>query len=562
MSANDFHNANTLFQAFMNETMDPADPYVHLKKSLELANIAFPSTQESAQGISKKSISHMKQKAELLSAALGGKFKRSECLNLVANLCFFSSWKTYLNFAESFPLLPDQQRKTAGDSVKLVASLWSITENRENDFFNKFIVASAMVLSMKTESGIHESVLAAKKVFSDSKAKSTGDYIDQKEILEIVHNLHQDPGKYYLMYCLSQKQSRNGVPLKWGNLENVDVGRFLLKTIFLDTGKNIVEMPVVEAIAATIMADIHSYAEANLPLFIKVMFSPDRLANEKNRLINGLARDKTREEVHNVILKIFHGRLTESVNGCITSQVGASGFIDESIFSQYREDRAPSGLIPDSYKKLGNRHSLKLFKTVSFGSDSYPGVSLQQITALAFDPNGLVSGCIVVNLINNPSGTLKTLGLFCDEIENVACIEAAVSLGLTVGFKSKVKISQPAFVTYWEVSRDYQGIGIGSELMNHVFSFNYKNARDIDYVLAKVEPLEYAIPPLDGVDQSIIPNYYAAKSRAVDIWNKVTKNGSSFGNRSVTFHSVGYQKNCHGHPNLLMAAMTLFEFGS
>jgi hypothetical protein len=562
MSANDFHNGNTLFQAFMNETMDAADPYVHLKKSLELANIAFPSSQESAQGIAKKSISHMKQKAELLSVALGGKFKRSECLNLVANLCFFSSWKTYLNFAENFPLLPDQQRKTAGDSVKLIASLWNITENRENEFFKKFIVASAMVLSMKTESGIHESVIAAKKVFSDSKAKSTGDYIEQKEILEIVRNLHQDPGKYYLMYCLSQKQSRNGVPLKWGNLENMDVGRFLLKTIFLDTGKNIVEMPVVEAIATTIMANIHSYAEASLPLFIKGMFSPDRLTSEKHRLINGLARDKTREEVHNVILKIFHGRLTESVNSCITSQVGSSGFIDERIFSQYREDRAPSGLMPDSYKKLGNGHSLKLFKTGSFGSDSYPGVSLQQITGLAFDPNGLVSGCLVVNLITNPSGALKTLGLFCDEIENVACIEAAVSLGVTVGFKSKIKISQPAFVTYWEVSREHQGIGIGSELMNHVFSFNYKNARDIDYVLAKVEPLEYDIPPLDGVDQSIIPNYYAAKSRTVDIWNKVTKNGSSFGYKSVPFHSVGYQSNCHGHPNLLMTAMTLFEFGS
>lgn len=562
MSANDFHNGNTLFQAFMSETKDSADPYVHLKKSLKLANIEFPATQESAQGMAKKSISHMKQKAELLSKALDGKFRRSECLNLAANMCFFSSWKAFLSFAENFHLLPDGQRNTSGDSVKLVASLWSITENRENDFFNKFIVASAMVLAMKTGDGIKESVLAAKKVFSDSKAKSTGDYIDQNEILEIIHNLHREPGKYYLMYCLSQKPSRNGVPVKWGNLENVDVGKFLLKTIFLDTGKNIVDMPVVEAIAATIMGSIHSYAEASLPFFINAMFSPDRLASEKHRLISGLARDKTREEVYKVILKVFSGRLTDSVNGYITRHVGSSGFIDEDMFSQYRDGKTPSGLMPGSEKHLGNGHFLKLFNTVNFDSNSYPGVNLQEITALAFDPSGLVSGCLVINLIHNPSGTLKTLGLFCDEIENVACIEGAVSLGMTDGFKSKFKIFHPAFLTYWEVSRDYQGLGIGSALMNHVFSFDYKNASDIDYVLAKVEPLEYPIPPLDGHDQSLIPNYYSAKSRISVIWDKVTNNGRSFGNKSVPFHSVGYQKNCHGHPNLLMTAMSLFEYGS
>lgn len=63
--------------------------------------------------------------------------------------------------------------------------------------------------------------------------------------------------------------NQEGIAVKWGNLENVDVGFFLQKTIFFDTGNRIVEMPVVEAIAASIMAAIHSYAEANLPLFVK-----------------------------------------------------------------------------------------------------------------------------------------------------------------------------------------------------------------------------------------------------------------------------------------------------
>ena len=561
-AADDFHNGNTLFQAFMNETRDPADPGAHLKNSLKLANIAFPSTQESAQGVAKKSISHMKLKAELLSKALGEKLKRTECLNLAANMCFFSSWKAYLSFTESFPLLSDGQRKSSGDTVKLIASLWNITGNRENDFFNKFIVASAMILSMKTGFGIQESAVAAKKVFSDSKAKSTGDYIYENEVLEIIHNLHQEPGRYYLMYCLSQTPSRRGVAVKWGNLENVDVGFFLQKTIFLDTGKRTVETPVVEAIATTIMANIHSYAEANLPFFVNGMFSPTLIASEQSRLINGLARDKTREEVYKVIIKLFAGRLTDSVNGYVTRHVCASGFIDDSFFSQYREGRPPSGLIPGSERKLENGHVVKLFKTASFNSNSYSGVSFQQITALAFDSSGLVSGCLVVSHIINPSGALKTLGLFCDEVENVACIEAAVSLGVAEGFKSKVKISHPAFITHWEVSRDYQGLGIGSALLNHAFGFNPDDARPIDYVLAKVEPLEYPIPPLDDCEQSLIPNYYSAKSRVLGIWNKITSNGSSFGNRDIPFHSVGYQSNCHGHPNLLITAMTLFEFGS
>ncbi|WP_338923762.1 hypothetical protein V0M98_36760 (plasmid) [Pseudomonas silesiensis] len=561
-AADDFHNGNTLFQAFMNETRDPADPGAHLKNSLELANIGFPSTQESAKGVAKKSISHMKQKAELLSKALGEKFKRTECLNLAANMCFFSSWKAYLSFTESFHLLSEGQRKSSGDTVKLIASLWNITENRENDFFNKFIVASAMILSIKTGTKIQESAVAAKKVFTDSKAKSTGDYIDEREILEIIHNLHQEPGKYYLMTCLSHAPTRKGIAVKWGNLENVDVGFFLQKTIFFDTGNRIVEMPVVEAIAASIMAAIHSYAEANLPLFVKVMFSPDLISSEKNRLIDGLARDKTREEVYKVILKLFQGRLTDSVNGYITRQVGTSGFIDGSFFSQYREDKPPAGLIPGSERKLENGHLVKLYKTANFKSNSYSGVSLHQITALAFDTSGFVSGYLVVNHIINPSCTLKTLGLFCDEIENAACIEAAVSLGMTGGFKSKVTISHPAIITHWEVSRDYQSMGIGKSLINHAFDFNPVDAHHIDYVLAKVEPLEYPIPPIDDTEQTLIPNYYSSKSRVLSIWNKVTNNGSVFGNRSVPFHSVGYQKNCHGHPNLLMTAMTLFEFGS
>lgn len=72
------------------------------------------------------------------------------------------------------------------------------------------------------------------------------------------------------------------------------------------------------------------------------MFSPDLISSEKNRLIDGLARDKTREEVYKVILKLFQGRLTDSVNGYITRQVGTSGFIDGSFFSQYREDKPPA----------------------------------------------------------------------------------------------------------------------------------------------------------------------------------------------------------------------------
>lgn len=562
MSANDFQNGNTLFQAFMTETEDSDNPYVQLNKSLELANIAFPATEESARGVAKKSISHMKQKAELLSKAFGGKFKRTECLNFVANMCFFSSWKTYLSFVENFPSLSERQRKTSGDSVKLVASLWNITENRQNEFFNKFIVASAMILSMKTSCKMQESIITTKKVFSDSKAKTSGNYIDQNEIMEIIYNLHRDPGKYYLMYCLSQIPSRNGVAVKWGDLENIDVGKFLLKRVFLDTGKGIVDTPVVEAIAAAIMAAIHSYAEANIHFFVKAMFPLDKLNGEKSRLINGLAREKTREEVHKVILKLFSGRLTDSVNSYVTRHVGTNGFIDETLFSKYRNNKQPLGLIEGSEIKLANDHVLRIYNTYSFDSNSYPGVSLQEVTTLAFDPNGLVSGSLVINLINNPSGSLKTLGLFCDEIENVACIEAALSLGMTEGFKSKLKISHPAFITYWEVSRDYQGLGIGSALMSHAFSFNYKSTRSNDYVLAKVEPLEYPIPPLEGHEQSLIPNYYSAKTRVSNIWDRVIKGGRIFGNKAIPFHRVGYQKNCHGHPNLLLTAMSLFEYGT
>lgn len=562
MSANDFHNGNTLFQSFMNETKDLGNPYVQIKKSLDLANIEFPTTQESALGVAKKSLSHLKQKAELLSKALGGKYKRTECLNLVSNMCFFSSWKVYLSFSESFPSLSTEQRKSSGDSVKLVSTLWNITENRQNEFFSKFIVASAMILSMKTSLGIEEALLVTKKVFTDSKAKSKGDFIDANEVFEIIHNLHREPGKYYLMYCLSQVPSRNGVAVRWGNLENIDVGKFLRKTIFLDTGKTIVNMHVVEAIATTIMASIHSYAEASLAFFISGMFAHEGLANEKTRLINALARDQTRIEVHKVISRLFSGKLTLSVNEYVTRQVGGSGFIDETIFSMHTETNPPKGLIKGSETKLSNGHSIKLFKTADFVSESYQGVGLQGITSLSFDQNGLVSGCLVTSLITNPSGGLKTLGLFCDEIENVSCIEAVVSLGVEKGFRSNLKIARPAFINYLEVSRDYQSIGIGSALVKHAFEFAHRNSFYIDYVFAKVEPLEYSIPPLDDSDQGLIPNYYEAKSRTLDTWGRIVKSVPVLKDGIVPIHSVGYQKNCHGHPNLLMTAMSLFELGS
>jgi len=560
-AADDFRNGNALFQAFMNETRDPNDPGTQLKNSLSLANIAFPSTQESAQGIAKKSISHMKQKAELLSKALGEKLKRTECLNLVANMCFFSSWKSYLSFAESFHLLSDSQRKSSGDTVKLISSLWNITENRQNDFFKKFVAASAVILSINTGYGMGPSAVAAMKVFTDSKAKSTGDYLDEREILQIIHNLHQDPGKYYVMYCLSKAPSRKGVKTKWSNLDNVDVGFFLQKTIFMDVSDTTVEMSVVESIVGTIMADIHSYAEANIPFFINVMPSPDIIDSEKNRIINALARDKTREEVYKVIAKIFSGRLTDSVNEYITRDIGASGFIDDEIFSLYREGRPPSGLIPGSEKSLDNGHLVKLYKTASYNSQSYSGVRFYQITALAFDHSGFVSGYLVTNHIKNPSCSLNIIGLFCDELENPACIEAALSLGLVEGFKSRVKISHPVIITDWEVSRHYQGLGIGKALMNHAFDFKHIDLQEIDYVLAKVEPLEYSIPPLEDTEEAIIPNYYSSKSRCVGVWDNVTDSGRVFGSRAIPFHSVKYQKNCHGHPNLLMTAMFLFQAG-
>lgn len=562
MSANDFRNGNSLFQAFMNETRDPGNPYIQMRKSLELANIDFPETLESATGVAKKSVSHLKLKGELLSKALDGKFKRAECLNLVANMCFFSSWKDYLSFAESFPLLSEAQRKSSGDSVKLVSTLWNITENRQNDFFSKFMVASAMILSMKTDIGMQDALVLAKKVFTDSKAKTKGDFIDSEEVFEIIHNLHQDPGKYYLMYCLSQVPSRNGVAVRWGNLENIDVGKFLHKTIFFNTGKNIVQMSVVEAVAATIMASIHSYAEASLPFFINGMLFRDAIGNERNRLINALARDRTRDEVHKVIARLFSGRTTESVNEYVTSKVGGSGFIDEEIYSRYTENNPPSGFLTDSVSRLPNGHVLKIFNTADFESDSYHGVSLHGITALTFDQNGLVSGYLVMNLINNPSGSLKTLGLFCDEIENVACIEAAVSLGMEKGFKNKLKITNSAFINSFEVSRRYQSIGLGSALVSHAINFAIKKSSSIDYVFAKVEPLEYKIPPLEDFDQSLIPNYYEAKSKTLDVWGKIVKGVPALSDGSIQIHKVGYQKNCHGHPNLLMTAISLFEFGS
>ena len=470
----------------------------------------------------------------------------------------FPNWKAFLDFAESFPNLSDGQRRSSGDSIKLCSTLWVLTGNRKDYYAIEYIAASSLVFAQKAEFELPEAGAIADKVFSDEGAKTKGDFIECDEVLRIVNMMHENPVHYYLMYCLSHTPLKNKTPTTWNNLANIDVGKLLTKQVSFVSSAGYISLTVRDAIIAAIMGGIHDYADTKLPFFINAMFDEQLLISERKRLISALARDQSRVEVGYALDSIFSKHLKESVLEAITLPEKNGGFIDDRYYS------SPEKNIPPISTQLGREsesvagHTVTVFRDGPLKAFDNAGAELYRVLSIAKDSSGVVSGFLNLTLIKNPSGKVSGLGAVADEFENRDCIEMSLSLSERVGFRSNQPAHRLAFITSWEVSRHYRSLGLGRALMNAAFDWGLKDFGQLDYVVAKLEPAEYPIPPLDDFDYSVIPNYYRSKLTVNEIWNKVTLKGTQFGLHRCKFHSSGYKDACHGHPNLLMMAMACY----
>lgn len=556
MSKNSFKFGNAAFKGFISQAETLNNHPSHLAKFCSLANVIFPTDDAKAAILAKRCTQSLKKKADLLSKIFPNKFKHTERLNLAANLCFFPSWKAFNDFADSFPNLSDSQRRSSGDTLKLCASLIQTTDNRLDDYSYCYIAIASLVFSDKTGIPKDEAGIAVHRIFTEDGSKTSGDYLGQDEIMHIVHLLHNRPHHYYLMYGLSHSPLKFGVETPWSNLSNIDVGKFLQKTVMLPTSVGNIPSSVKDVMVASILAGIHEYAESQLFLFINPAFDLQHLKSEQRRIISALARDNSRVEAEKVVDSLFSKIKSLSVLEAITHEENCNGFINTHYL--HKKD-SNYGFLIDEVKSTLHNHQIRVYRDEPIILFDNKGGQQQTIRAVAFDFVGEVSGYAEVKIVTNPSGSIKKLGIVTDEIEDRETIEMALSLASAIGYDNNAKVNRVGIISGWEVARGQREGKLGGDLLNAVFDIGLKNVGHLDFVLAKLEPAEYPIPPLENSKQEAIPNYSSAKKKLREIWDKTTKGGTSFGSSKIAFHEIKHSDVCHGHPNLLMLAMTLFQ---
>lgn len=288
MSNQSFAFGNSIFKAFLNQTATMIKPHSHLVRFASAADLKFPNEPEGASAFTKQCISSLKKKASMLASICPGQFSHTKRLDLVANMCFFPSWKNFLEFTQAFPNLPEPQRKTTSESLKLCACLWKITGNQGDLFTLGYMAASGIIFSQTSGIDLDTATTIVRRIFSDESASSTGEVMQSHEIIELIEKIHEGPVEHYLMQILMIGPFRNGKPSEWENLVTLSVENILKADLTLEDPLGDLPIPADEMLAAMIMSDIHKYAEKDLTL----------TPVEKRRIISCLNQEKTRAEVH------------------------------------------------------------------------------------------------------------------------------------------------------------------------------------------------------------------------------------------------------------------------
>lgn len=293
-----FEFENKIFHAVLSENEKLAKPLSNLDKYLSIAEIEFPLSNEEAIAFSKRCISSLKKKADVLSELLpnGQELGHKKCLDLVAKMCFFESYESFKAYADNFVSMPATHRFTSGNTIKLVASLWRVPENNIDMFFLQHIGGAAAVLELNSNLNNEISIHIATKVFSDFGASNSTDIITEAQVLNIISSIHKDPGVYYFNKILSYKPFEGNREQALDEFSEATYEEFITCQLLypLDMGLLApipVSLTAMEVLTAEIMTDIHNLGKLE--------------GVTKKQIIKKLASELTKLEVEKYIESVF-----------------------------------------------------------------------------------------------------------------------------------------------------------------------------------------------------------------------------------------------------------------
>lgn len=302
-----FEIENKIFQTVLAENEKFAKPLSNLDKYLSIAEVEFPLSNDEALAFSKRCISSIKKKADVLSDLLpnGQELGHKKCLDLAAKMCFFASYEDFKAYADNFASMPATHRFTSGNTIKLVTSLLRAQENDLDMFLMQHIGGASAVLRLNSKLNEDVSSRIANTVFRDTGLSRSTDVVTEHQVSEIVSRIHQDPGVHYFNKILSYVPFKGKREQALGEFSQASYEEFITCQVQfpLDMGlltKIPVSLTAMEVLVAEIMTDIHKHGELE--------------GFSKKQIIKKLASELTKLEVERHINSVFGSDFYSIVN--------------------------------------------------------------------------------------------------------------------------------------------------------------------------------------------------------------------------------------------------------
>ncbi|MBD8615044.1 hypothetical protein IFT69_15190 [Pseudomonas putida] len=542
------------FRAFMGQAGIICGQESPLNRLCRTLDITIPSEYDSACSFAESCIGSLKSKADLLKKSSKSDLKRTAALDIVSRMCFFKDFREFKAYAESFARLPYDQKITSGNTLKLCLSLLRLSKFQSDQFTQSIIAGASTCISVCSGDDITESLRLTNIVFSDDAISDKFGPLLEGEFTSILKELYNYPLQNLLMMALSMPCIKNGSPQAWSDLSGISVGMLLRKQL-LYIDKNIMhEVSVNEFLVRKILSSVHDFAE-NKAYLLDLSLTPAEIQGNKKRIISSLGNVKTKAEASKALAVLIKEFSNATVIDVLCKEHDENGLIKSGVIQNFPADLVRSGesiwkSVPSS---IGITFSVFRNKSTNnyLGDDS----STCDVLGLATDKNGRIAGYCQITHANVKSGSLRDLATLMAKAGNSDGLELATSLYLHNSTKPLDSYENTAFVTKWETSRQFQGMGVGKELLSACFDQGLSGLENPSLVSARLDPRNfYAAPPNPKMDD-MNPNYHHSKEIIVSAWNKSTSNGTRFGNMYSEFKECYYMPHMHGNPNLKLQSL-------
>lgn len=307
-----FDFGNKIFQTIIAENSRYAHPQTVLDKSLSIAEIDFPLSNEECDAFAKRCVGAIKKKADLIKKLLphGVDSNLNKCRDIAANMCFFETFHDFKNYADNFASMGATNRYTSGNTLKLVTSLWKVPENAHDPFIMQHIAAASAVLKLCSKLSLSEdvSILIATKFFQDERIAKSENCVTEDQVSTIVNNLHENPGLHYLNVILGLEPFKGKRKQAIHEFSMASYDEFISCQMLYPVDMGLLtEIPVslsaAEVLTMAIMSDIHLNG------------SIDGVTHKQ--LVKKLASSHSRTSVGLFIEKTYKGKLNEIAKSAI-----------------------------------------------------------------------------------------------------------------------------------------------------------------------------------------------------------------------------------------------------